>query len=66
MLWDFPSHTVVKTLLPNAGGLGSIPGWETKIPHAMGCGQKVEKKKKKTNKTHSCVSLSPPRLFPEG
>ena len=23
-----------------AGGTGSIPGWETKIPHAMLCGQK--------------------------
>ena len=23
-------------VLPNAGDVGSIPGWETKIPHAMG------------------------------
>ena len=39
-----------------AGGTGSIPGWETKIPHAMLCGQKrknritqlkIKKKKKK-------------------
>ena len=25
---------VVKTSLSNAGGAGSIPGWEAKIPHA--------------------------------
>ena len=23
------------------GGTGSIPGWETKIPHAKQCGQRV-------------------------
>ena len=63
MLWDFPSHPVVKTLLPNAGGLGSIPGWETKIPHAMGCGQKVEKKKKKNQQnTQLCFPLPAPAI----
>ena len=25
---------------PNARGMGSIPGWGTKIPHATGWGQK--------------------------
>ena len=25
---------VVKTLPPNAGGVGSIPGWAAKVPHA--------------------------------
>ena len=44
--WDFPSGPVVKTLPSNAGGVGSIPGWGTKIPHAVGCGQKLKKKKK--------------------
>ena len=24
----------------NAGGMGLIPGWGTKIPHAVRCGQK--------------------------
>ena len=24
----------------NAGGAGSIPGWGTKIPHVVQCGQK--------------------------
>ena len=27
----------------SAGGTSSIPGWGTKIPHAMGCDQKVIK-----------------------
>ena len=31
---DFPGSPVVKTLLSNPGGVGSIPGWATKIPHA--------------------------------
>ena len=26
-----------------AGGAGSIPGWETKIPNAVQCGQKKKK-----------------------
>ena len=26
---------------PNAGGLDSIPGWGTRIPRVMGCGQKA-------------------------
>ena len=31
----------------NAGGTGSIPGWGTKISHAVQRGQKKKKKKKK-------------------
>ena len=31
---DFPSGPVVKTSPSNAGGTGSIPGWEAKIPQA--------------------------------
>ena len=30
------SGPVIKNLLPNAEDSGSIPGWETKIPHAEG------------------------------
>ena len=26
-----------------AGGTGSIPGWGTKVPHAVWCGQKKKK-----------------------
>ena len=31
---DFPRGPVVKTLPSNIGGLGSMPGWGAKIPHA--------------------------------
>ena len=31
---DFPSGIVVKNLPSNAGDVGSIPGWGTKIPLA--------------------------------
>ena len=34
--WDFPGGPVIKSLPSNAGGAGLIPGWGTKIPHAMG------------------------------
>ena len=30
---DFPGGSVTKTLSPNAGGLGSIPGGVNWIPH---------------------------------
>ena len=33
---DLPGSTVVKNLPSNAGDLGSIPDWGTKIPHAEG------------------------------
>ena len=44
--WDFPGSPVVKTLPSNAGGMGLIPGWGAKIPHAVWCGQKLKKKGK--------------------
>ena len=31
---DFPGGLAVKTSPSNAGGVGSIPGWGAKIPHA--------------------------------
>ena len=33
---DFPGGPVVKNPPSNARDAGSIPGWETKIPHAVG------------------------------
>ena len=36
MIRDFPGSTVAKNPLANAGDMGSIPGPETKIPHALG------------------------------
>ena len=42
---DFPGSPMVKTLPSTPGGMGSIPGQGTKVPSAMGCGQKLKKKK---------------------
>ena len=62
--WDFPGGSVVKT--PPF----LIPGWGTKIPHAMWCGQKVKKKKQKYQpllrtflKTYCKIVASFPEFF---
>ena len=47
VFWDFPGGTVVKTLCLHStpqGAMGLIPGWWTKILHAMRCSQKKKKK----------------------
>ena len=45
-LQDFPGGAVVKDSPCNAGDMGSIPGWGTKIPQALGqlnpCGVTTE------------------------
>ena len=43
MMVDFPGGPVVKTLHFNSGGMGSIPGQRTKVPHAAQYGQKIKK-----------------------
>ena len=35
MIKDFPGGSVVKAQPPNAGGVGLIPTWRTKVPHAI-------------------------------
>ena len=45
----------------NAGGMGSIPAWGTKIPHAMQCSQKNKQKKK----TKLNLELKPTNFFCE-
>ena len=40
MTEDFPGCPVAKTLPSNAGGVSSIPGWGSKIPHVMQGSQK--------------------------
>ena len=37
---NFPGGPVAKTPHFNAGSMGLIPGWGTKIPHAPWCSQK--------------------------
>ena len=44
--WEFPGSPVARTLCMRAKGLRSIPGWGTKIPEAMQCGQKMNKEDK--------------------
>ena len=34
--WDFPGGPVIKNPPSNAGDMGSIPVWGTKIIHAVG------------------------------
>ena len=41
---------MVKTLHSNGGGTGSIPGWRTKIPLAVQCGQRNKLFKKEREK----------------
>ena len=45
-LGDFRVGPAVKTLCSHcAGGVGSIPGQGTKIPHAVECGQEQQQKR---------------------
>ena len=44
----FRTSLAIQWLRPQAsiaGGMGSIPGWGAKIPHATGSGQKINFKK---------------------
>ena len=44
--WEFPGGPDTSP----AGGMGSVPGWGTRILHAMWWNQKEKKKKKKKTK----------------
>ena len=54
-LGDFSGRQVVKTLPSNAGGEGSIPGWEAKILHASEPKTKAENRSSIV--THSINTL---------
>ena len=41
---------MVKTLPPNVGGAGLIPGWGTRIPHTLGPKNQTIKQKQSCNK----------------
>ena len=59
-LRDFPGGPVVKTLHFHCrwgGGTSSNPGWGTKIPHGMQCGQNLKSQKKRNPNI-------PPKLTP--
>ena len=53
--WDWPGGPVFKTPRFYAGGLGLIPGWETKIPHTLQCDRK--KTQKATTTLKSSIAL---------
>ena len=60
----FPGSPVVKTLISNAGSVGSIPGQGAEIPHALGPESRNIKQKQYCNrfsevkrKSLSCVPL---------
>ena len=40
---DFPGGPVGKNLPSNEGDAGSIPGWETRIPHALWANKPVHR-----------------------
>ena len=44
--WGCKESDMTQQLNNNAGDTGLIPGQGTKIPHATGCSQKLEEKKK--------------------
>ena len=44
---DLPGGLAIKTLSFHAGGMGSIPGWGTKIPHVVQNGPEVKKKEER-------------------
>ena len=44
--WEFPGGPVVRTPCFHYRGTGLTPGWGTKIPQAVRCGQKKKKEKK--------------------
>ena len=46
---DFPGSSVVKNLPCNSEDAGSIPGWETKIPHAL---EQLSSRTRTTESTH--------------
>ena len=62
---DFTGGPVVKTLsFSNEGSMGSSPGWETKIPHAVGCSRPPPPRNR--NKENPIKDVWPRKtMFPE-
>ena len=59
---DLPCSPVVKTLSFQAGDMHSVPGRETKIPHATGCSQKIFLKRKRQIITPFIAARKTPSL----
>ena len=56
--WDIPGGPVVNTSPSNAGGEGSIPGQETKIPHALWAQNQNVKQKQHCNKFKKTLKMA--------
>ena len=54
---NFPGSPVVKTSPSNAGGAGSIPGQEAKIPHASRSKKQNIKQKQYCNKFNKRLEM---------
>ena len=52
---------MVKTPPSNAGHKGSVPGWDTKVPHASGCSQKFLEKRESDECCHGFEGSSQDR-----
>ena len=67
-LGDFPGSPEVKTSLYNVGGMSSIPGLGTKIPHAFGPKNQNIRQKQHCNKnwikTLKMVHIKKKKIFP--
>ena len=53
-----PGCPVVKTLPSNAEGAGSIPGWGSKVPHALEPKKKKKKKYPNLKQKQYCNELN--------
>ena len=54
---DFPDGPVLRLQTSSTGGVGLISGQETKIPHALWCGQKTKKIFLITNSEYGMLML---------
>ena len=63
-MWDFPGGPVVKISPSSAGGVGSIPGRGTKIPHALRPKTQNTKQKQYYNKCNKDFKKWPTLGFP--
>ena len=57
LLRDFPGGPVVKTSPSNAGGVGSIPGWGARVPHALQPKDQNIKQKQYCNKFNKTLKM---------
>ena len=62
--WEFPGCPVVWTQNFHCHDPGSIPGWGTKAPQTVGCGQKEKREIDQTAVNHREIIISDLSLLP--